>query len=154
MAWAVDVSIVSVLGLILNVRDCHSQDLRRIATEHLGISLCHFIIRLGRRPPLERQRLGNGCRQSRLPVVNMTNGTDIDVGLCTLKPLLSHLSLLFKRSNYVVRSTRTIHNGFHPLLLHFCIVMKLHSERTATLRHTPQFSRIPEHPRERDKCPY
>src|SRR5213076_2560927 len=88
---AVDVRVVALLGLVLDVRD---RD-RDAALALLG-SLVDLV---ERRSGVESrvlvvQDLGDGSGQSRLAMVDVTDGADVDVRLGPLELRLSHCGLL------------------------------------------------------------
>jgi len=85
VARAVDVSIVTLLGLVLNVSgvDCDTTSL-------LFRSLIDGIIGLELSSALEGQPLGDGSGQRGLAVVNMADGADVNMRLSSFKFLLCH----------------------------------------------------------------
>ena len=85
----VDVRVVPRVGLVLDVgdrdRDAAGPLLRSVVDRIEGAVLGFA---------LERQVLGDRSRQRRLPVVDVTDGTDVDVRLGALELLLGHRGLL------------------------------------------------------------
>ena len=86
MTRAVNVSIVTLVGLILNV-----SGVNRDTTSLLLGSLIDGSVVLEISVTLQGQVLGDSCGQSGLAVVNVANGANVDMGLISLKLLLSHL---------------------------------------------------------------
>jgi hypothetical protein len=89
VSGAVDVRVVTRLGLVLDVRD---RD--RDAALTLLRSLVDHVERRERVHVRVRvvQHLGDGSSQRRLAMVDVTNGADVDVRLGALKLGLRHLS--------------------------------------------------------------
>jgi hypothetical protein len=93
---SVYVCVVALLGLVLNVGDVDG-----------NAALTLFGSRVDRREVtllvesrvLVVQHLGNGGRQRRLTVVNVTDGTDVNVRLSPLELCLCHRFLLERFSN-------------------------------------------------------
>src|SRR6478609_1755389 len=91
VAGGVNVCVVTLLGLVLHVGDVDG-----------NTALTLFGCRVDRREVtllveirvLVVQHLGNGGRQRRLTVVNVTNGADVDVRLSPLELCLCHRFLL------------------------------------------------------------
>ena len=86
MARAVDVSVVTLVGLVLNV-----SGVDRDTTSLLfgGLIDGSVVLELGL--ALQSQILGDSGGQSGLAVVNMADGADVNMGLGSFKLLLSHL---------------------------------------------------------------
>ena len=86
MARAVNVGIVTLLGLVLHVGGVDG---------NAALTLLRSLINAGvvgvLGLALQGQPLGDGSGQSGLAVVNVANGADVDMGLRSLKFLLSHL---------------------------------------------------------------
>ena len=89
VARAVNVSIVTLLGLILNVSGVDGD-----TTLLLFGSLIDCIISLELGLALQGQPLGDSSGQSGLAVVNVADGADVNMGLGSFKFLLSHLKIL------------------------------------------------------------
>ena len=89
VARAVNVSIVTLLGLILNVSGVDGD----AALLLLG-SLIDAVISLELGLALIGQPLGDSGGQSGLAMVDVTDGADVDMGLGSFKFLLSHLKIL------------------------------------------------------------
>ena len=89
VAGAVDVRVVAGVGLVLDVGDGDGDAplpllgrvVDRVEGAVLGLAL-------------EGQVLGDGRRQGRLAVVDVTDGADVDVRLGALELLLGHLAVL------------------------------------------------------------
>ena len=88
VARAVDVRIMTLLGLILSV-----VGIDRDAAGLFFRSVVDLVVPLDRRMTQGREALGDGSSQCRLAMVNVANGTDIDVRLVTLKLLFRHYNL-------------------------------------------------------------
>jgi len=86
VARAVDVSVVTLVGLVLNV-----SGVDRDTTSLLfgGLIDGSVVLELGL--ALQSQILGDSGGQSGLAVVNMADGADVNMGLGSFKLLLSHL---------------------------------------------------------------
>src|SRR5690606_7822214 len=82
---AVHVSVVTVLRLILDMRR-RNRDAARL----LFRRLVNLVIRRKRRPARLGKNLRDRRRQRRLPVVDMSNRTDVAVRLVPLKLLFGH----------------------------------------------------------------
>ena len=97
MARAVDVSIVTLLGLILNVSGVDGD-----TTLALFGSLVDGRVIGVLSATLHRQILGDGSGQGSLTMVDVADGTDVYMGLSSLKFLLSHLKKSSLNSLYRV----------------------------------------------------
>ena len=86
VARAVDVSVVTLLGLILHVSGVDGD-----TTLALFGSLVDGGVVGVLRLALQSQELGDGSGQGGLTMVDVTDGADVNVGLSSLKFLLSHL---------------------------------------------------------------
>src|SRR5215213_8153977 len=88
MAGAVDVRVVALVGLVLDVRrgdrDAARLLLRRVVDLVEGAGLAP--VRVG-------EHLGDGRREGRLAVVDVTDGADVHVRLVALELLLCHFGL-------------------------------------------------------------
>src|SRR5690606_5449713 len=91
VAWAVYVSIVSVLCFILNVRSSNGNSsfsfFRSFVNGIESPGFCCTIL---------SQHSCNSCCQSSLAVVNVTDCTNIKVRFCSFKLLFCHFSFLLK----------------------------------------------------------
>ena len=87
VARAVDVSVVTLVGLVLNVSGVDGD----AALALLG-SLIDAGVVLVLSLALQGQVLGDRSGGSGLAVVNVADGADVDMGLCSLKFSLSHLN--------------------------------------------------------------
>ena len=85
MARAVNVSVVTLVGLILNVSGVDGD-----TTLSLLGGLVDACVVLEISLTLESQVLGDGSGQGGLTMVNVTDGTDVYVGLGSFKLLLGH----------------------------------------------------------------
>ena len=103
VARAVNVGIVTIGGLVLNVSGVDGD-----TTLALFGSLIDGRIVGVLSAALHRQVLGDGSGQSGLTMVDMTDGADVNMGLVSLKFLLSHL----KKS-----SLTNLHHGFQRNVL-------------------------------------
>ena len=89
VARAVNVSIVTLFSLILNVSGVDGD-----AAFLLFGSLIDAVISLELGLALQGQPLGDSGGQSGLTMVDVTDGTDVNMGLGSFKLLLSHLKIL------------------------------------------------------------
>ena len=89
MSGAVYVSIVTLVGLILNV-----SSIDRDTTGTLFGSLIDHVISHELGIALQTKNLGDSSGQSGLTMVNVTNGTDVYVGFVALEFLFSHRKIL------------------------------------------------------------
>ena len=85
VARAVNVSIVTLVSLILNVSGVDGDTTLSLLG---GLVDAGIILELGL--ALESQVLGDGSGQGGLTMVNVTDGTDVYVGLGSFKLLLGH----------------------------------------------------------------
>ncbi len=85
MARAVDVSVVTLLRLILDMRR-RDRDAARL----LFRRLVDLVVSRERRTARLRENLRDRGRQRRLPVVNVSNRPDVAVRLVPLKLLFGH----------------------------------------------------------------
>ena len=85
MAGAVNVSIVTMIGLILNV-----SSVDRDSTSLLFRSLVDHIICFELSFTLESKVLGDGSSKGGLTMVNVTNGTDVNMRFRSFESSLSH----------------------------------------------------------------
>ena len=92
MAGAVNVSVVTLLSLILNVSgvDCDT-------TLSLLRSLIDLIVSFELSLALKGQPLCDSCSSSGLAVVNVTDGADVYVGLSGIIMFLCHWYFLLNR---------------------------------------------------------
>ena len=88
VARAVDVSVVTLLGLVLDVGDVDGDT--TLLLFRSGVDLVEVILRVEIRE-LIVQHLGDGCGQGRLAVIDVTNGTNVNVRLSTLVLFLCHV---------------------------------------------------------------
>ena len=89
MSGAVNVSIVTVLSLVLNVSGVDSNTTLSL----LGSLIDHVVIH-ELSLALQTQSLGDCSGQSGLTMVNVTDGTNVNMGLGSFKMCLSHLNVL------------------------------------------------------------
>jgi hypothetical protein len=85
---AVDMRIVALLGFILSM-----VSIDRDATGLLFRSVVDLVVPLDRSMTQGREALGDGSGQRRLPMVDVADGSDIDMRLGTLKLLFRHYNL-------------------------------------------------------------
>src|SRR5450759_731158 len=88
VARAIDVRIMTLLGFILSM-----VGVDRDAAGFLFRSVIDLVVPLDRRMTQGREALGDGSSQCRLAMVNVTDGSDVDVRLVTLKFLFRHYNL-------------------------------------------------------------
>ena len=90
MARTVNVGVMPLIALVLDVRDSNGDGLGLIAHR---ASLGNVGVRNGSREAFLGLRLYNRRRQSGLAVVNVADGSHIDVRFGSLKLLFCHCSL-------------------------------------------------------------
>lgn len=91
-AWrAVDVSVVTLLGLVLDVGDVDGDTAGGLFRS--GIDLVEVVLRVDIRVLLV-QHLGDGCSQGGLAVIDVADGTNVNVRLSTLVLFLCHVFVL------------------------------------------------------------
>ena len=88
VARAVDVSVVTLLGLVLDVGDVDGDTAGGLFRS--GIDLVEVVLRVDIRELLV-QHLGDGGSQGSLTVVDVADGTDVNVRLSTLVLFLCHV---------------------------------------------------------------
>ena len=81
VSWTVDVRIVALRGLVLNVRSVDGDT--ALALLRSVVDICVSLLLAFR-----REIHGKGCSQCRLTVVDVTDGTDVNVRLRAIKLLL------------------------------------------------------------------
>lgn len=131
---AVDVGVVTRLGLVLDVRD-RDRDTALALFRRLVDLVERLRVRVELRP-LRVQRLTDRSRQRRLTVVNVTNGTDVDVRLSPLELRLRHgvllsdglLSVLGSTGMLVARllAANLLDDLFRNVLGNLCVRVELH----------------------------
>ena len=90
MARAVNVSIVTSVGLILNVSGVDRDTTSTLLRSLIDVGVVHEVC-----VALQSQVLGDGGGQSGLAVVNVTDGADVNMRLRTVKfCLFSHWNIL------------------------------------------------------------
>ncbi len=94
VARAVNVSVVTSLGLILNVGDGNGDAALALLGSLVDLIECGEVSLAARGLG---ENLGDGCGKGGLTVVNVTNGTDVYVRLSTIELLLGHAILLLKQ---------------------------------------------------------
>ena len=163
---AVDVCVVTHLGLVLDVRD---RD--RDAALTLLRSLVDHVERRERVHVrvLVVQHLGDRSGQRGLAMVNVTNGADVDVRLGALKLGLRHLSSPFSScrpalsrigfliSLWVLCDPRLFAASLgDDLCLHIrgdlCVGVELHAVTGAALGSAAEVSHVAEHLGQRNQC--
>ena len=91
VARAVDVSVVTLLGLVLDVGDVDGDTAGGLFRS--GIDLVEVVLRVDIRVLLV-QHLGDGCSQGGLAVIDVADGTNVNVRLSTLVLFLCHVFVL------------------------------------------------------------
>ena len=91
MPWAVNMSIVTLFGLIFDVTDSNGHRFRFISN---GSTLCNICVALGLSQILCRLHGDKGTGERRFPMVNVPDRADVHVGFCSLKSILSHALFL------------------------------------------------------------
>ena len=90
MARAVNVSVVTSLGLILNVSGVDRDTTSALLGSLIDVGVIHELC-----VALQSQILGDSSSQSGLAVVNVTDGADVNMRLRTVKfCLFSHWNIL------------------------------------------------------------
>ena len=88
MARAVDVSVVTLSGLVLDVGDVDGDT--TLLLFRSGVDLVEVVSRVDVRV-LFVQDLGDGCGQGSLTVIDVADGTNVNVRLSTLVLFLCHV---------------------------------------------------------------
>ena len=87
MAGAVNVSVVTLFGLVLNVsgvdRDTSCSFFRSV----IDLVICHELVISVKK----RESLGYSCGKGSLTMVNVADSTNVDMGLGSFKFCLCHL---------------------------------------------------------------
>ena len=91
VARAVDVSVVTLFSLVFDVRRGDGNGLGSVA---YGTALSDISVGLNNREAFRSLNRKNSGGKSGLTVVDVSNGTDINVRLCTFENFFSHLNLL------------------------------------------------------------
>src|SRR4051794_35364764 len=158
---AIHVRVVAVLGLVLHVggrdRDAASLLLGSVVDLLEGTSLSAVLL---------REHLGDGRRQGRLAMVDVTDGADVDVRLVALELLLRHcllapvpkVSICFRRTraDYQPRLRghglpgATLDHLLGDVGRHLLVGVELHRVRRAALGHRAHVGRVAEHLAQRD----
>ena len=90
MARAVNVSVVALLGLVLNVSGVDRDTTSTLLRSLIDVSVVHELC-----ITLQSQVLGDSSGQSGLAVVNVTDGADVNMRLRTVELcLFSHWNIL------------------------------------------------------------
>ncbi|SHW82083.1 Uncharacterised protein [Mycobacteroides abscessus subsp. abscessus] len=84
----VDVCVVTLLGLVLHVRDVDRDTTSLLFGSVVDLVEGRRLVQIG---VLVMQHLGDSCSESGLAVVNVTDGPDVDVRLRPLELRLRHL---------------------------------------------------------------
>src|SRR5690554_180470 len=151
VAWAIDVSIVTVSRLVLDVRGVD------------GDAACLlFRCAVNRRVVLEvgaaglGQNLGDRCSQRGLAMVNVTDSADVAVRLIAGKLFLAH-----RYSPYSLANRPTVELSYWlgvfgldfvgDRLWNLLVVIERHRVLCTTLAHRAQRVHVTKHVRERDK---
>ena len=85
MAGAVNVSIVTLSSLVLNVSGVDCDTALSLFGSLIDVSIIYEVSRTA-----EVQNLGDSSCQSGLTMVNVTDSTDVYMGLCSFKLLSCH----------------------------------------------------------------
>src|SRR4051794_26430562 len=93
VTWAVDVRVVTVLRLVLDVRRGNGDAALALLRSVVDLLEAARLATVGLRQDLRDCR-----RQRRLSMVDVTNGSDVDVRLIPLELLLRHLRLLLSKT--------------------------------------------------------
>ncbi len=89
---SVDVRVVTLRGLVLDVRDVDRD--AALTLFGSGVDRREVALNVGRRRELVSKNLGDRCSERGLAVVDVTDGSDVDVRLGALELGLSHWVLL------------------------------------------------------------
>ena len=85
MAGAVNVSVVTFVSLILNVRGVNCDAALSLFGSFIDVRIVNEL-----RFALQTKGLGDSSGQSGFAVVNVANGTNVDMRLCSFKMCLCH----------------------------------------------------------------
>ena len=88
VAGAVDVRIVALVGLVLNVRGVDRDTTSLFLGRLIDLIIAHL-----RCLTLRCHNHGDSCGQSGLAVVNVSDRTDVDVGLTSVELSFSHFEI-------------------------------------------------------------
>src|SRR5690606_21677395 len=88
VARAVDVSVVTIVGLVLHVTGGDGENLGGVATSISFRRLGDFVVGLVRRQTLGRLHSGDGGGKRGFAVVNVADGADVHVWLGSFKDSL------------------------------------------------------------------
>ena len=102
VARAVNVSVVTVLGLVLNVSGVDRDATSALLGSLIDVGVVHEVC-----VTLQGQNLGDGGSQSGLAVVNVADGADVNMRLRTVKfCLFSHWNILPLKRFLVITASR------------------------------------------------
>ena len=90
VAWAVDVGVMPNLGLVLNVANRDGHDLCRIAAAFAFAGLGNGVVGDGFAQTFGGLNCGDGCGESCLTVIDVSDRADIDVWFCAIEIFFSH----------------------------------------------------------------
>ncbi len=86
VAGAVHVRVVPLLGLVFHVRDGDGDAALALLGRFVDLVKRHVFVSGAR----FRQHFGDGCRQRRFAMVDVSNRSHVHMGFCSLKLLLCH----------------------------------------------------------------
>ena len=87
MTRAVDVSVVTLCGFVLNVGSVDGDTALALLWSTINVGIV-----LNLRLPFLGKHIGNSCSKGCLAVVNVADGADVDVGLVPFELLACHLN--------------------------------------------------------------
>src|SRR5699024_2570343 len=91
VAWGVDVSVVTFIGLVLNVRDVNGNTALALFGSTIDVGVVALFVELWE---LIGKNLGDRSGQGGFNIVNVNDGTDVNVWLCPLELCLRHRFLI------------------------------------------------------------
>src|SRR5699024_9624676 len=125
MARAVNVSVVTLVGLILNVSGVDRDTTSALLGSLIDVGGVHEVC-----VTLQGQNLGDGGRQSGLAVVNVADGADVNMRLRTVKfCLFSHWNILPLKRFLVITASRLQHLHCKAILLDYPFKIKRFSRK-------------------------
>jgi len=91
VARAVNVSVVTVVALVFNVRSCDREDLGGVTTALRFGSLCDLVVGDVVCETLEALNVRDSGGQRSFAMVNVSDGTNVDMRFCSFELFLCHV---------------------------------------------------------------